>query len=329
MIVLHRDSGVPLAHQIGLAIRYRIATGRLAPGSVLPSYRAAALEWGVNLHTVRRAYLELARAGLVRIDDRRGATVLEDPRPEPNSSLDRFAAEVVDLAEQQFGVDLETLVDALRRQRLGRSTRPPVWIVECSQSLSDALADQVATRWAVEAKGRLVRQAASIPPGVVVSTYFHFAELRRLLPERARDLEAVHIRPALALLDSVRAHLSGNRAHRVTLVDSDAPFAHAIVPDLQHYLGAAVEIEVISPTGLGPKDRPGPVLVSPRDWGRISRDLRRRRGVYRLDYEIAADDLTGVAQRRGWKALTSDHPVSGTRRRRQPSPASHRRGRAS
>jgi regulatory GntR family protein len=69
-------SPVPLYHQLAEALRYRIATGALAPGTALPPLRAAARQWGVNLHTVRHAYAALASLGLVRTRAPHGTLVL-------------------------------------------------------------------------------------------------------------------------------------------------------------------------------------------------------------------------------------------------------------
>ena len=56
----------------------RIAAGELAPGSGLPSVRAAGAEWGTTPATIARAYGELARAGALDLAPRRAATVARD-----------------------------------------------------------------------------------------------------------------------------------------------------------------------------------------------------------------------------------------------------------
>ena len=80
-IQLDHASPVPLYHQISEAIRYRIATGAVPPGTVLPPLREAARLWGANLHTVRRAYTELGRTGIVVTRVARGTVVLPPDGP--------------------------------------------------------------------------------------------------------------------------------------------------------------------------------------------------------------------------------------------------------
>jgi GntR family transcriptional regulator len=54
-----------LYQQIVDAIKREVAAGRLAPGSALPSFRALAEELMVSLITVKRAYEELEREGII------------------------------------------------------------------------------------------------------------------------------------------------------------------------------------------------------------------------------------------------------------------------
>jgi GntR family transcriptional regulator len=55
----------PLYDQIVDAVKREIAAGRLAPGSAMPSFRALAEDLVVSLITVKRAYEELEREGIV------------------------------------------------------------------------------------------------------------------------------------------------------------------------------------------------------------------------------------------------------------------------
>jgi DNA-binding LacI/PurR family transcriptional regulator len=75
----HLDA--PLVLQIKEQILWMIASGQLQPGDRLPSVRQAAKRLGVNLHTVRSAYLRLAHLELVEIHQGALARVLpHDPQ---------------------------------------------------------------------------------------------------------------------------------------------------------------------------------------------------------------------------------------------------------
>src|SRR5215470_1291499 len=92
-------SPVPLYHQIAEALRYRIATGALTPGTTLPALREAAARWNVNLHTVRQAYRQLEQAGLVSTVPPRGSVVLPSRQARQGKlrkeSIDEFLAGVL------------------------------------------------------------------------------------------------------------------------------------------------------------------------------------------------------------------------------------------
>ena len=60
----------PLYHQLERAIRFAIATGRLALGDQLPTVRQLAVDLRINANTVARVYAELERTGVV--ETRRG-----------------------------------------------------------------------------------------------------------------------------------------------------------------------------------------------------------------------------------------------------------------
>jgi GntR family transcriptional regulator len=55
----------PLYRQIVEAIKREISEGRLLPGGVLPSFRALAEDLLVSLITVKRAYDELEKEGII------------------------------------------------------------------------------------------------------------------------------------------------------------------------------------------------------------------------------------------------------------------------
>ena len=56
---------MPLYEQVVVAIRREVQEGRLASGAALPSFRALAADLRVSLITVKRAYEELEREGVI------------------------------------------------------------------------------------------------------------------------------------------------------------------------------------------------------------------------------------------------------------------------
>ncbi len=84
--------------QIMEHIKQRIAVGDWQPGFELPSIRQLAMNTRVSVITIKRAYLELEREGVIVTQHGKGSSVASTPNLVPQ------------LYEQQFGQHLEQTV---------------------------------------------------------------------------------------------------------------------------------------------------------------------------------------------------------------------------
>ena len=75
LLRLDYSGEAPIYRQIHDQIVVGIADGRLRPGEKLPAVRALAVETGVNVMTVNKAYQALKAEGHI-LTDRRGGTVV-------------------------------------------------------------------------------------------------------------------------------------------------------------------------------------------------------------------------------------------------------------
>ena len=97
----------PLYEQIASAVAREIAAQRLAPGDMLPSVRRLAADLLVSVITIKRAYDELERAGLIYSRQGVGAFV----------AADAVAAASTDALAEVRGA-LQGAVSAARRARM-------------------------------------------------------------------------------------------------------------------------------------------------------------------------------------------------------------------
>ena len=76
-MILNVDLGadIPIYQQIRDQIVEAIAHGALTEGSPLPPTRTLAADFGVNFHTVNKAYDLLRQEGLIRLSRKTGAVV--------------------------------------------------------------------------------------------------------------------------------------------------------------------------------------------------------------------------------------------------------------
>lgn len=94
-----------LYRQIVDGIKREIADGRLAPGNELPSFRALAEQLLVSLITVKRAYEELEREGIVFRRQGLGTFVAE-------GGLDRSREAKLAQAREHFEKGIEEAAEA-------------------------------------------------------------------------------------------------------------------------------------------------------------------------------------------------------------------------
>ena len=99
-MVLSQADGRPMYLQIMDEINRRVALGDWAPGYRLPSIRELAGDLKVSVITVKRAYLELERSGVIVTQQGRGSFVnqqvnMDDVRKE---ELERYLEQAATLA---------------------------------------------------------------------------------------------------------------------------------------------------------------------------------------------------------------------------------------
>lgn len=115
---LNEASGVPFYRQVEDQLADMIRSGRLAPGSRLPSVRELSHHLLVSLITVRRSYADLENAGLIVRRQGQGTFVADDV--EPASRRHALAEARSQLAEavsraRQLGMKDTELLDQVER----------------------------------------------------------------------------------------------------------------------------------------------------------------------------------------------------------------------
>lgn len=102
--------------QIIEQIKQRIAVGDWAPGSELPSIRQLAVTLRVSVITVKRAYFELEREGVIVTQHGKGSIVADDPAVGPQLWEQDLATHLVQAARlgALLGLADEDLVARLR-----------------------------------------------------------------------------------------------------------------------------------------------------------------------------------------------------------------------
>ncbi len=95
-IVISQSDGRPMYLQIMEQVKQRVAVGEWAPGVEIPSIRQLAVALRVSVITVKRAYLELEREGVILTQQGKGSIVA----PNSNLSPRLYDAELSERLEQ-------------------------------------------------------------------------------------------------------------------------------------------------------------------------------------------------------------------------------------
>lgn len=120
-LLLSPHSATPMYAQIVEQVVAKVMTGEWKAGDALPSIRELAGNSQVSVITVKRAYLELERAGVIVTRQGKGSFVAD--------TLDATQA----LATEEFHLQLKGLLDAARKLALS----PREILNRVEQALSD------------------------------------------------------------------------------------------------------------------------------------------------------------------------------------------------
>jgi GntR family transcriptional regulator len=107
----------PMYFQIMEQIKQRVAAGDWQPGQEIPSIRSLAVALRVSVITVKRAYLELEREGVIAARQGRGSFVAEDvdlSQRLRHEELDQHLAAAADVA-LRLGLTPGQAAERLRR----------------------------------------------------------------------------------------------------------------------------------------------------------------------------------------------------------------------
>lgn len=156
-LIVDKQTVIPVHEQIKNQIRLALAIGELGPGDYLPSIRHADSRLHVGLATIRRAYEELADAGVVKLERGRGAFTSKDASTPAAGS-----------AVEQFEDIFQFLSDDLKRRKLVPSAfarflfsrtlqaeqkRPSIAVVEESATLTSDYVQQLSQSWKLPIAG--------------------------------------------------------------------------------------------------------------------------------------------------------------------------------
>jgi DNA-binding transcriptional regulator YhcF (GntR family) len=196
---VNRQSTVPVHRQLTSQVRHLIGTGALKPGVQLPTVRQLAGFLRINRNTVARAMAALHRDGYLDCRKGCGTFVVEHPPAREGRaarSLERIATEALERARRLGFTHDELLATVIARvpgDRAGMAdpARSRVLLIECNSEELARYREELERELPLEVDRMLVddlpqrlRQDPALLERyrVVVTTFFHIHEVKRMAP---------------------------------------------------------------------------------------------------------------------------------------------------
>jgi GntR family transcriptional regulator len=97
-IVISQSDGRPMYLQIMEQVKQRVAVGEWAPGDEIPSIRQLATALRVSVITIKRAYLELERQGVILTQQGKGSVIAPNPNLSPQVYYEKLSERLDEVA---------------------------------------------------------------------------------------------------------------------------------------------------------------------------------------------------------------------------------------
>lgn len=119
LLTIDKNDARPLYLQIVIQIKEQVRQGTLKPGDELPSVRELAESLGINMHTIRSAYIKFRDQEIINLRLGRRATIARLKQP---ANIEAVEAEIVARTEELItdalllGLSPEEIRKILNRQ---------------------------------------------------------------------------------------------------------------------------------------------------------------------------------------------------------------------
>jgi DNA-binding transcriptional regulator YhcF (GntR family) len=205
-----KQSRVPLYLQLRDSVKYYISTGEIQSNQQLPTVNGLAKELGVNFETVRKAYKDLEREGLLVSKRGMGTFVSGHGTPKvalsPASQsesawIDSIKRAVNQLLQMGMEPDeVKRSLDEIRTQAVLQNQKRYVLFAECNNLQAAEISRELRKHLPLEVKPVLIKDLPQLLNSkaqidsqlvAVVTTGFHLNEVRTILKDQPVRIEFI------------------------------------------------------------------------------------------------------------------------------------------
>lgn len=293
------ELNIPIYRQLVDAIRAAVKKGVLPPGQQLPTVLELSADLGISIGTIKRAYDELDREGIVEKGQGRGtfvkAQVTLNRKDQAMEAIDDLLDTLEDIGFSPSEISI--YLNLKLRERAEQEHKVKVAVLECNPENLAQMSEQLRSISGIELHSHLMDSIEEYPyklgedMDLVITTATHAQQVENLLPVPKRV-----IRVGLRLSPACLAEIVKLRRHQVAGILCYSPrFGHLLQSTCATY---AEEITVTEPVVFSPDTdmdaflRGKDAVLVPRDYERYcteqaARCLRKFRGrLIECSYEM-------------------------------------------
>ena len=193
---INPDLDVPIYQQLVDTIRAAVKKGVLAPNEQLPTVSELSAKLGIARGTIKRAYDELERSGIVDKAQGRGTFVCYQPvssgsrKEQAMTAIDNLLDSLEDLGFS--AAEINIFLNLKLRERAEQESQVKVAVLECNPENLAQMVEQMHTIPRVDLYSYLTETIEQYPyklaedVDMIVTTSAHADFLERALPDRKR-----------------------------------------------------------------------------------------------------------------------------------------------
>jgi DNA-binding transcriptional regulator YhcF (GntR family) len=233
---------LPLHEQIKDRVKLGLLLGGLRPGDHLPSIRQLEDKLHVGIAVIRRAYRELADAGVLDLQHGRGVFLKNGIHRQAAENARQYDA-LYDVVSREL--DRANLVPACFARflyaRIGEAERraPSVAFIEDSKSLARDYATQLSQDWQIPVSAFTIAELRSMHAvqraglSRVLTDYYHVDDVREIMRKNRAKVIPVNVEFSPDMMEHIGTFPSSSR---VVFVIHKEDFPH-----LRNYVGSFFE----------------------------------------------------------------------------------------
>lgn len=303
---VQKTSPIPIDKQLIEQIKIGLLLGELRPGEILPSIRDLESELHISRNLVRKAYVELEDAGILRLIHGKGVMVEKHLKYKENKEFLKSCEELVETTRkscQSRGVVFSSFARFLHHRAVEiEAEEAPLLYVDMSKELAEDRANELSKILNLHLKGWSVEQLAEFTSDIqagarVVCNYYRLQEVSEIL--HAGKVDIVPLRMNLSERTRRELHQLPKGSRVMFIFDqTDKAGLDLILTDYSKMFSDR-KLEFVARFVKGPRqgvrklvnqDEFAKVLVSNRLWRNIVKEMRQMPKVTRpvMEFDISS-----------------------------------------